>query len=813
MTAALTSPISTVPNPVSEAAEKSPIQRGISAITLLLLWATAILGAVFIWRTFSEYIFEDAYITYRYADNIANGRGFVFTEGERVLGTTAPLYTLILALLGFLGADIPTASGLLFVGAIATVGLLGGFMLRGRGAPILGVAFAVFCSAGGPELYRFFGLETPFLIALLMGAVWAATLERFRLGAVLVAFAFLTRYDAALFAILYFGLLAWRDRRVPVRLGLLSTALVLPWLAFAQWYFGSVFPNTLGAKTGDTGPLTYLTAASARQWELSTSWLKRPGPWDVLGDHASLVLALVLGAGVIAGFVVALRERSIGTRILALYPLALMAGYSLIGPSIQFLWYPAPATYCAVLLSMLGLASLLKWLRILPLTEVALLPVLYLVAVAVVPHVEQKEKMFSDGGQYRYRVEAYETMARFVVSAGLSDQALLTLEPGYFAYLSDNPAIDQAGLVTKGIYFHGSSSRRTTLQEILEERQPGLFVCGNGRMPKGYLTVFTAGTRFELGLRKEVLDARFDSILGGARNVGDSDAPDIASPFEFRLDRRGRHHWIEQGGIATRVGALLKLDYDGQPYEDEFMLVGPGEHGAESPSFRIDFDSLEFLLAAKSEILTGAQLLVDGQAVLSSIGHFDAEDPRFERVVFDLAPWRGRVASIRFTQWAGAKHAVAFNEVRSRTDAERIVFDDFESGGSVGAWAKSFTEQPASLREAARAHGLHIYSSEHAAMSRGLEGELEQVSEPFVIEHDEIRFRMLDFGDELTSVTLLVDGQAVRTEQGNESEDSLGIFWDVSEFRGKQAVLEIVDHATADGLWVGIDDIVFATMK
>src|SRR5437868_13243574 len=40
---------------------------------------------------------EDALISLRYAENLAAGRGFVFNPGEHVLGTTTPLFTLILA--------------------------------------------------------------------------------------------------------------------------------------------------------------------------------------------------------------------------------------------------------------------------------------------------------------------------------------------------------------------------------------------------------------------------------------------------------------------------------------------------------------------------------------------------------------------------------------------------------------------------------------------------------------------------------------------------------------------------------------------
>src|SRR5712691_4850324 len=52
------------------------------------------------WQTRS--LGEDALITLRYAENIAAGHGFVYNPGERVLGSTTPLYTLLLALAAWL---------------------------------------------------------------------------------------------------------------------------------------------------------------------------------------------------------------------------------------------------------------------------------------------------------------------------------------------------------------------------------------------------------------------------------------------------------------------------------------------------------------------------------------------------------------------------------------------------------------------------------------------------------------------------------------------------------------------------------------
>jgi hypothetical protein len=43
-------------------------------------------------------VFDDAYITYRYAHRITRGLGFMYNDGESVLGITTPLLTLTLAL-------------------------------------------------------------------------------------------------------------------------------------------------------------------------------------------------------------------------------------------------------------------------------------------------------------------------------------------------------------------------------------------------------------------------------------------------------------------------------------------------------------------------------------------------------------------------------------------------------------------------------------------------------------------------------------------------------------------------------------------
>ena len=63
-------------------------------------WALIIAGLALTARLLpAPRTIDDAFITFRYARNLLNGAGFVYNPGEQVLGTTTPLYTLLMAAL------------------------------------------------------------------------------------------------------------------------------------------------------------------------------------------------------------------------------------------------------------------------------------------------------------------------------------------------------------------------------------------------------------------------------------------------------------------------------------------------------------------------------------------------------------------------------------------------------------------------------------------------------------------------------------------------------------------------------------------
>ncbi|MCB1054955.1 MAG: hypothetical protein KDD11_05515, partial [Acidobacteria bacterium] len=66
---------------------------------LLALWV--LIAALFAYRLAGQAL-DDVFITYRYARSFAEGQGLVFNPGERVFGTTAPGWALVLGTLSWL---------------------------------------------------------------------------------------------------------------------------------------------------------------------------------------------------------------------------------------------------------------------------------------------------------------------------------------------------------------------------------------------------------------------------------------------------------------------------------------------------------------------------------------------------------------------------------------------------------------------------------------------------------------------------------------------------------------------------------------
>jgi len=221
-------------------------------ISRLRFWAPlgliALLALLFC-RIHPPYTYDDAYITYRYARNFALGHGFVYNVGDRFLGTSAPLYGLLLGILGWPAPDsIPALSAGLSALAIALTGMGLFWMGWYLEVPFCGLLAALFYVLD-PILYETLGGEMVFQVALVVWAFACLVARRPTASAVLLALATLTRPDAIIAAVIFAGYGLLRDRRLPLAAIAVYGLVLLPFLIAAKLYYGAFLPDTLAAKS------------------------------------------------------------------------------------------------------------------------------------------------------------------------------------------------------------------------------------------------------------------------------------------------------------------------------------------------------------------------------------------------------------------------------------------------------------------------------------------------------------------------------------------------------------------------------------
>ncbi len=394
--------------------------------SLALGWAVLVAALLF-WR-FSAYGFDDPYITYRYADNLAHGLGFVYNSGERVLSTTTPLYTLILALLRLAGADLPLASNALGCITIAIGGWALWALARAWEAPVAGAAGLVLYSTF-PLLMPTLGAETTFYVALILLGILAYERERPFAAAIVLALAALTRADGVLVAgVVALDCLLRRRRPVPWRAVGAYLLLVAAWFAFAWVYFGQPFPVTLAVKQ--------------HQGQLAVSQSFARGFVQMLGAYWSRPLYRLhfVLAGLGLGYALARRPRFL---LLLAWDLCYFVAYVALGVT-RYYWYYAPLAPGIVALVSLGVAATGEAIGRAtgPRYSAAVAALLALPLLAAQLSTLDAQRKTTDA-----RLEIYHTVGDWLRTSTPQEASVGTLEVGIIGYYAQRRMIDFAGLI------------------------------------------------------------------------------------------------------------------------------------------------------------------------------------------------------------------------------------------------------------------------------------------------------------------------------------------------------------------------------
>ncbi len=303
---------------------------------------------------------DDAFITFRYARNLLAGAGFVYNTGERVLGTTTPLYTFLMAALaGLTGSDnYPWLA--LWVNALADAAtclllVALGYTLTGR--RVVGVGAALLWAVAPMSVtFAIGGMETSVFIFLLVLTAYLYVLGTTRLAAMAGALLVLTRPDGLLLVapmMLDLVVRGLRQRRLPLGEAVLFTLVAAPWVLFATLYFGSPVPQSIAAKIA-----VYRLAPEAAFVRLLQHYGTPFFEHEVLGRFWPLAgLMLYLALSLLAG--VSLIRRNPRAWPVVAFPWLYALAFSLANPLI-FRWYLAPPLPFYFLLILAGLQRLVE---------------------------------------------------------------------------------------------------------------------------------------------------------------------------------------------------------------------------------------------------------------------------------------------------------------------------------------------------------------------------------------------------------------------------------------------------------------------
>ena len=419
------------------------------ALLVAILMVVIALLSLRLWH----FDFDDPAIVYRIAENLAEGRGWVYNPGERTNASTSTLWTLLLAAGSWVVGKAPATAHLLDSAAWLGCGVLLYELARQwMSSTVAFVTTLLFVS--DPIFGLSTGLELHLLIFWALLAIRAESKNQPILLGTMLGLIGLTRPDGILLGgvlLFHHGL---KNHGFPWRVILTALVLFSPWLLFSSFYFGSFVPNTLAAK---------MAQGSSGGWEATLPGAFSPLPLFIRGMmqvFSDAYHPIFLGLGLpfaLAGFflMAARTQPGRGLRDAGRWPdtqgyrLALvipiwgtlhLAAYSSLGVP-AYHWYALPV----VLSIIFCLGSTLQWsLDGSVLARRVLTPVVGLVAVLGI-----------GWNLYHYtildplepRVAAYRTVADWIVSETPDHWTMAAAEIGTLGYHSRLTMVDMGGLL------------------------------------------------------------------------------------------------------------------------------------------------------------------------------------------------------------------------------------------------------------------------------------------------------------------------------------------------------------------------------
>ncbi|MBI2165506.1 MAG: glycosyltransferase family 39 protein [Chloroflexi bacterium] len=446
--------------------EKTAILR---ALLLLVVLLSVLFRLLYVF--YAGFSWEDAFIHFRIAENLANGIGFVYNPGERVLVSSAPFWTLLISVFPAVGLSVEGGSKL--VSILAEVGtiLLLAYLARRYVGPWAGVFAAAIYGLNWSVVYwSTSGMETALFTFVTLLGVYLYVNKRYVWMAVACGLMMWVRPEGALMTILLLLLtLKGLGIREALKHGAIAVAVVTPWVVFAWAYFGSPVPNSLTAKA-------VIYGGTAGSFMRNYLIIRNSFIGDPVRDLATLIA--------LTGLAVAVLRRAGPVLLLTAWMVLWYFAYWL-SQTALFQWYLIPPYSVYGILAGIGLAFIASiatsWARIpSSLTEIgkaagALMLVLLLVALIVRErHNVQKNK------EAELNIRVY--ISEWIDKHTQDNEAIAIEGIGVVGYMTDRYILDLAGLASPQVlpYWERQTvpwwKNADVLVDILKDLRPPYYV-------------------------------------------------------------------------------------------------------------------------------------------------------------------------------------------------------------------------------------------------------------------------------------------------------------------------------------------------
>jgi hypothetical protein len=436
-------------------------------ITFGLPAAYLIIVTILLYQAFQDWSYDDPFITYRYARNLASGEGLVYNPGEQVLSTTTPLFAILLAFFQPFTADLHPLAVLIGAAGIAASALLMWDLSRTWRTPIVGwAALALYPTS--PYIVSTLSSETPLYLAFCLGALAAYARRSYLYAGLLSAFAVLARPDGMVLAGLLIahytisarGLVSWKA----------AAAFAIPllfWGTFALFYYGSPIPVTLAAKQGQG-----LLLSNSRFLD---------GFITLVENYSGRTSILIPAVFSVIGLVWLVRLRQ--WLLFIAWPIVYFVSFFLLRVS-SFFWYYAPLLPGLIVLVGLGMDAFAKLFRKRSpsFERMGTLGVLVLIGLAAAFQISDLSALIDAPDPRR---QAYQAVGEWLRDNTNPNEVVGTLEVGIIGYYAHNSMLDFSGLI-QPLVAAGFSSAATYDENAIRAAQifqPEYLVLQKGLMP------------------------------------------------------------------------------------------------------------------------------------------------------------------------------------------------------------------------------------------------------------------------------------------------------------------------------------------